>query len=125
MTKNSTSFKKGQSGNPKGRPPISYLRKESLNHMLETATPEIKEIVANIILQAKQGNIQASRLLFDYILPKPKIEIEDDPMTTSIEIVEVMKELHGKVPIEHIDSLLSALKNIEEKKRLNSYAEVE
>lgn len=123
MTRNSTSFKKGLSGNPKGRPSISFLRKESLSHMLDTATPEIKEIVAKIIFQAKEGNIQASRLLFDYILPKPKIEIEDDVTTTPIEIVEVMKELHGKVPIEHIDSLLFALKNIEEKKRLNSYSE--
>lgn len=115
-----TAFKKGQSGNPKGRPPISFMRKESLNRMFDTVGPEFDDIIANVVDQAKKGNIQASRLLLDYVIPKPKNDIEDGDPTTSIEIVEVMKELHGKVPIEHIDSLLSALKNIEEKKRLNN-----
>lgn len=75
-----SAWKKGQSGNPKGRPPISSLKKESLNKFLEAGISEIDGIITSVINQAKQGNIQAAKLMLDHLLPSPDSNFEEDIM---------------------------------------------
>ena len=109
-----TSFKKGNSAGIKGRP-VSTIRKEKLVRLLEIGDGEFEEVFCSIISHAKAGNMQAARLFIEYMALKPHNELEDDKPKVDIAIVDVMKELHGKVPIEYIDAMINALKTIEEK----------
>jgi hypothetical protein len=70
-------FKPGQSGNPAGRPkdktPATLLRKSIVN--------EMPEIVKTLVDLAKNGDVQAAKVLLDRICPplKPQalpIEVE-------------------------------------------------
>ncbi len=65
-----TRFKKGRSGNPKGRPKGS---KNKLTQMAECLLEEdIEEVCQTLIIQAKKGNISAAKLVLDKLLPTPK-----------------------------------------------------
>lgn len=78
-----SSWEKGQSGNPKGRPKgkvnlkgksILELRKKFLRELIELVRPEFGKIVKVLIEQALSGNIEAISLLFEYIIPKNMTE---------------------------------------------------
>lgn len=71
-------FKKGESGNPKGRPPKGYSITEAFKSML-AAEPETKrEIVESIRQKALKGDTTAQKLIWNYMDGMPK-QSEDDP----------------------------------------------
>ncbi len=57
-------WKKGQSGNPKGRPPgVSAVTK-----MRESLSGDVPEILAGLVAAAKGGDVQAARLVLESVL---------------------------------------------------------
>ena len=65
-----TQFKKGQSGNPKGKPKGARHRASLMAEMLFES--EIEEVCHCVIEQAKEGNMQAARIILDRLLPPKK-----------------------------------------------------
>lgn len=59
-----TRFRKGVSGNPNGRP-----KRPGLERLREQIAEAVPDIVAVLVESAKAGDIQASRLLLDRVLP--------------------------------------------------------
>ena len=68
MTTRKNTFKPGQSGNPKGRPPgsgeVGKLRASIAEHL--------PEIITRLVTQARAGDAQAARLLLERVLPPMK-----------------------------------------------------
>jgi hypothetical protein len=70
-------FKKGESGNPKGRPPKGYSISDWFKHMLNEK-PEIKDAIAKSILKkALEGDTVAQKLVWNYMdgLPLQQTDI--------------------------------------------------
>lgn len=67
-TKRQGRWKQGESGNPHGRKPgtgkVAQLR-ESIAH-------QIPEIIDQLIIKAKEGDVQAARLLLERVIPQVK-----------------------------------------------------
>ena len=63
MSKNSTSFKPGQSGNPNGRPKrdwtVAGLIEQAMEQEDETGVPYKKAVYEKLVKMAKDGDIQA------------------------------------------------------------------
>lgn len=84
MTLNTKSWKKGQSGNPSGKPRgsrNSKIKEGNLEDLLLAVRPKFPAIVDEQIKLASQGDYHATRLLFEYSLPKQKayiVEAEAD-----------------------------------------------
>lgn len=75
MVKTSTSFKAGQSGNPKGRPPKGYSITEWFKSMLDKR-PEVKDAIGNSILKkALEGDTTAQKLVWNYLDGMPKQDV--------------------------------------------------
>lgn len=63
-------FKKGRSGNPQGKPKGARHKATVMAELLfET---EIEAVCHNVINQAKEGNIQAAKIILDRLLPPKK-----------------------------------------------------
>lgn len=78
MPKVSTSYKKGQSGNPKGRPPQGYSITEWFKNMLNSR-PEVKDAIGNSILKkALEGDTTAQKLVWNYLDGMPLQKNETD-----------------------------------------------
>lgn len=76
-------FKKGQSGNPKGRPKgaMSFTNKvkEAINQIAKgNKKPESKLIIEAMLKKAKAGDPQILKLIWNYLdgLPTQRIEAE-------------------------------------------------
>lgn len=63
-------FKKGKSGNPQGKPKGAKHKASLMAEMLfET---EIEAVCHHVINQAKEGNMQAAKIILDRLLPPKK-----------------------------------------------------
>ena len=68
-------FKKGQSGNPKGRPKKIPELEVLINEVFGDADA-MKEILTSLQAQAKKGNIRAAEMILDRAYGKPKQSID-------------------------------------------------
>lgn len=68
MPKSSTSFKKGQSGNPTGKQPGTTSRAR-FRKLVDTDLPGI---VQTLVTNAKAGDTQAAKVLLDRLIPALK-----------------------------------------------------
>ena len=103
-------FKPGQSGNPAGRPkdktPATLLRKSIVN--------EMPEIVKTLVDSAKNGDIQAAKVLLDRVCPplRPQalpieVEMGDTLPNTGGNILSAI--LSGDIPPDIGSTLIKAL----------------
>lgn len=85
-------MKKGQSGNPKGRPPNPH--KADIGKFRELITADdVQGILTSVIDKAKQGDIQAAKVILDRVLPVLKsIEIIDDEKTDNTNFLTELTE---------------------------------
>jgi hypothetical protein len=93
MTKN-TKFKKGRSGNPKGKP--RGARNKATLAAEALLDGEVEAITRKAIERAKEGDMAAIRLCLERILPAVKsrpIEIDLPPVETAEDITAA----HGAV----------------------------
>lgn len=107
-----TKFQPGQSGNPNGRPkdktPATLLRKSIVDEM-----PEILKTLVNL---AKEGDVQAAKVLLDRICPPLKSQALPIALpvngTLSDQGSEVLKAtLTGQIPPDIGTQVISALAN--------------
>jgi hypothetical protein len=75
MPYNDTSWKPGQSGNPKGRPP----EEDSMTAVLRTRVNK-QEIADKLIEKAKEGNVAALKYVYDRLdgMPRQSVEVTGD-----------------------------------------------
>lgn len=87
-------FVKGQSGNPKGRAPLTVEQKRVKALTARLKSKDFLDIVDKVIVLAKRGEKWAVELLFKYQigLPKQTIDLEHDGEIRMI--VEYADELH-------------------------------
>jgi len=83
-----TQFKKGQSGNPKGRPKLPDLKEAMQNILGETKEGKtaLDAVLAALRAKAAKGDVRAAELLLDRAYGKSKQTID---MNGSMEIKNV------------------------------------
>ncbi|MFI3120023.1 MAG: DUF5681 domain-containing protein [Methylococcaceae bacterium] len=103
-------FKKGQSGNPAGRKP-GTTSGAKVRKAIEAAIPSVLKVV---IEAAKNGDIQAAKVLLDRICPPLKAQAQSvdiaqgDTLAASGDII-IRAALSGNVPPDTAIQLISAL----------------
>jgi hypothetical protein len=110
--KESTKFKPGVSGNPKGKPkdktPATLLRKS-----IAEAMPDI---ILTLIEQAKGGDVAAAKCLLDRVCPTLKPQAMPICLPVNGSLVEqggeiVRATLAGQIPPDIGSQLITALSN--------------
>ena len=72
MPRTDTQWKPGQSGNPQGRPCwLNKERQQLLEIMVKTCKESWGDFVQVLWTEALSGNLQAMRLICEYVQPKP------------------------------------------------------
>lgn len=83
-------WKKGQSGNPNGRPKKLPAMKDLMNLMLgaeKDGKSDAESILEVIKSRAKKGDIKAAEFLFHYAYGKPTQKVENVGEPTEIRII--------------------------------------
>ena len=76
MPKVSTSWKKGQSGNPNGRPKKGYSITEWFREMLDSK-PDVKDAIGKSIMKkALEGDTAAQKMVWQYMDGMPSQNLE-------------------------------------------------
>ena len=75
--KKDTKWKPGQSGNPKGKP----RGVGSVQKLREEIGEQIPAIINQLLAAAKNGDVQAARLLLERVLPPLKAVEQASPLT--------------------------------------------
>jgi len=109
--KNLKPFKKGQSGNPKGRPPLRDI-KEVLKDLLsqeKNNTQLIDGLMSVVVNKALKGDLKAVDMLLSYTYGKPTqkteitgsegeaIQIKHDLSKLSVDELKQLKEITTKL----------------------------
>lgn len=107
-------FKKGQSGNPKGRPIGAKDKRSCYRELLEPHAPELIELAINM---AKEGNEKMLALILDRILPaRPRtnpIKIDSDATTISDHGRQIIQSmLLGEIDPDQAKTAMSTLTNL-------------
>lgn len=110
-------FKKGQSGNPGGRPRGVTDRRTAYAGLIEQHIPELIEAA---IKMAKAGDVQAMRLCIERVIPKaqrPAINVTIPKSMTADEAVSIKAEilqsaLEGKGSIDDAERLMSMVDSL-------------
>ena len=102
-------FKPGQSGNPKGRPPNRWHRQ-----IRDVIKERIPELVANLFAQAANGEIHASKLLLDKVLPNMKscdmpagIDLSKIASGSAYDLMNISADLINAVNSDEIESSIA------------------
>ena len=106
--KNLKPFKKGQSGNPEGRPPIVKEFREFLQERLSEPDPQkpgktnLEALAEKLFQMGQNGNLKAIELAFNYAYGKPKEnENQRSDLTRVImpkPVEEVIVTISGPIP---------------------------
>jgi len=109
------SFKKGESGNPQGRPRGIADKRVELRALLD---PHKEELVAKAVERALEGDTQALRLCLERLIPPIKsqdlpiqVSIAGETLTEKAESVLQLAE-SGDLAISEISSLLQSLSTL-------------
>ena len=77
MPRSDTQFRKGQSGNPGGRPKTKPFRDALLVRIRESKDPEVLSSVADALLEkARSGDTQSIAILADRLEGKPSATLD-------------------------------------------------
>lgn len=103
-------FTKGQSGNPAGRKP-GITPGAKLRKSIEKDTPEI---IQALILQAKDGNVAAAKVLLDRIIPPLKPQAAPVKLSVNGSLVDhgeavIRAMLSGAIPPDVGSQLITVL----------------
>lgn len=74
-------FKKGQSGNPSGRPPGTKSAPSLIRDLLRDGVVtehDLRAVVAAVLTKAKDGDLAAAALLLDRTIPKLRAAADPD-----------------------------------------------
>jgi len=109
-------FKKGQSGNPAGKPKGTRDWRSKLREQLEEAGPDV---VRGVINQAKAGDLQAIKIVMDRLVPPLKstsapASIHLPASSGFLERAEAVFSAmaKGELPPDDAAALLGALANV-------------
>ncbi len=70
MARSKTTFRKGKSGNPNGKPPGA--RNKATVMIEKLLGDDAEAVTAAVIVAAKDGNMVAARLILDRLAPVPR-----------------------------------------------------
>ena len=89
---NLTPWKKGQSGNPNGRPKkdrcISDILREQGFDIIENKQTNLRLIIDKLYAKARGGDLKAIDMIFDRLEAKPaqKVDVEETILPTGFDI---------------------------------------
>ena len=95
-------WKEGQSGNPKGRPPKGWSLTETIKSMIEAEPALKKQLGAKIIDMAKQGDIAAIKLLWNYVDGMPKGTVQET--NTQVNVFNEVRKRYSDDAVSTIHS---------------------
>ena len=87
MANSAGTWKPGQSGNPKGRPPKSKEEKFFKTTISSVKLSDWREIVQKAVEQAKRGNPAARKWLSDYLLGPPQQKLDVTSLGEKIQVI--------------------------------------
>lgn len=105
-------FEKGTSGNPKGRTPTHLTAAKVRKDLAD----DLPDILAKLIELAKQGDIQAIKLILDRVCPPIKPQAVPISLPVSDSLAEQGNEIiraimQGQIPPDIGSQLITALSN--------------